>query len=55
MRFHTIRDLRALIASNEWHISLVNNGNEHFARTDISVLRRNIRELTAELVRRRAR
>ena len=52
MRFHTTRDLHALIASNKWHIELVKSGNRHFARTEISTLRRNIRELTAELVRR---
>lgn len=52
MRFHSTRDLRSLIASNKWHIELVKSGNRHFARTDISTLRRNIRELTAELARR---
>jgi hypothetical protein len=55
MRFHTTRDLRALIASNQWHIELVKNGNPHFARTDVSTLRRNIKELNAELVRRGVR
>jgi hypothetical protein len=55
MPFHSIRDLRALIASNKWHITLIHNGNEHFAHSDVSALRRNIRELTAELDRRMAR
>ncbi len=55
MRFHTTRDLRSLIASNKWHIELVKSGNEHFTRTDVNTLRKNIRELTAELVRRGVR